>query len=76
MIGETNSSDEHRQERIELAREFAQAILLIMNDEEKREFVSPVLAELRSVIQMVAVEVMEIRSSRAIRSVLGIASAS
>ena len=76
VIGEADSSDEHRQERIELAREFAQAILLVINDEEKREFVSPVLAELRSVIQMVAVEVMEIRSSRAIRSVLGIASAS
>jgi len=76
VIGEADSSDEHRQERIELAREFAQAILLVINDEEKREFVSPVLTELRSVIQMVAVEVMEIRSSRAIRSVLGIASAS
>ncbi len=77
VIGETNSGgDKNRVERIEFAREFAQAILLLVSDEERREFVSPILAELTSVIQMVAVEVMEIRSSRAIRSVLGLASAS
>jgi hypothetical protein len=75
VIGEANSSGEGRQERIEMAREFAQAIFLLVNDEERREFVSPVLSELTSVFQMVAVEVMEIRSSRAIRSVLGLASA-
>lgn len=74
VIGEANSSGEGRQERIEMAREFAQAIFLLVNDEERREFVSPVLSELTSVFQMVAVEVMEIRSSRAIRSVLGLAS--
>ena len=72
VIGEANSSGEGRQERIEMAREFAQAIFLLVNDEERREFVSPVLSELTSVFQMVAVEVMEIRSSRAIRSVLGL----
>lgn len=77
VIGETNSGGENnREERIELAREFAQAILLLVSDEERREFVSPILAELTGIIQMVAVEVMEIRSSRAIRSVLGLASAS
>ncbi len=77
VIDETNGGGEkNREERIELAREFAQAILLLVSDEERREFVSPILAELTNVIQMVAVEVMEIRSSRAIRSVLGISSAS
>lgn len=74
LMSDYKIGGEHRQERIELAREFAQAIFLLVNDEERREFVSPVLAELMNVIQMVAVEVMEIRSSRAIRNVLGIAS--
>jgi len=66
---------EHRQERLEVAREFAQGLLQLFNDEERRKVAAPILGELTSVIQMVAVEVLEIRSSRAIRGVLGIASA-
>lgn len=74
VMSDDKNGSENRQERIELAREFTQAIFLLVNDEERRGFVSPVLAELMNVIQMVAVEVIEIRSSRAIRNVLGIAS--
>lgn len=75
LANEDNSRGEHRQERMELAKEFAQGLLLLFSDEERRELAAPLLADLTSVIQMVAVEVLEIRSSRAIRGVLGIASA-
>lgn len=67
---EVRSGD--RQERVELAREFAQGGLLLFSNEERRELAAPILAELTSVIQMVAVEVLEIRSSRAIRGMLGL----
>lgn len=72
LLIDDKSSGEKRQERLEVAREFAQEILFILNDEERRESAAPILSELASVIQMVAVEVLEIRSSRAIRGVLGL----
>ena len=74
VVGEENK-DEQRQERLKLAGEFAQTLLSLFSDEERRELAAPLLAELTNVIQMVAVEVLEIRSSRAIRNVLGIAAA-
>lgn len=74
LVGEEDVG-EQRKERMELAGEFAQGVLLVFSDEERRELAAPILAELTSVIQMVAVEVLEIRSSRAIRGVLGIAGA-
>jgi hypothetical protein len=64
-----------RQERLELAREFARELFLLFSDEERRESAAPLLSELTNVVQMVAVEVLEIRSSRAIRRVLGLARA-
>ena len=74
LVGEGEENfGEQRQERLELAREFAQALLLVFSNEERRELAAPILAELTSVIQQVTVEVLEIRSSRAIRGVLGIA---
>lgn len=75
LVGEENRG-EQRQERLELAREFALGLFSLFSDEERRELAAPILAELTSVIQMVAVEVLEIRSSRAIRGVLGLAGAS
>lgn len=76
LVGEGEENfGEQRQERLELAREFAQALLLVFSDEERRELAAPILAELTSVIQQVTVEVLEIRSSRAIRGILGIANA-
>lgn len=74
VVGEEDKG-EQRQERMELAGEFAQALLLLFSDGQRRELAAPLLAELTDVIQMVAVEVLEIRSSRAIRGVLGIARA-
>lgn len=72
VLGETNRTRGNYQERIELARDFARGIFLLFNDEERRVSVSPILKDLTSVIQMVAVEIIEIRSSRAIRRLLGV----
>lgn len=69
---DADGSGENRRERLELAKEFAQEMLLILNDGKRREYAAPILSELTSVIQMVAVEVLEIRSSRAIRGMLGL----
>jgi len=70
-VDDEDGGEEH-QDRAQMAREFAQGGLLLFNDAERRELAAPILAELTSVIQMVAVEVLEIRSSRAIRGILGI----
>jgi len=75
-VDDNTNDGTNRQERLELAREFATGLLSLFTDEKRRELAAPVLAELTSVIQLVAVEVLEIRSSRAIRGVLGLASAS
>jgi hypothetical protein len=72
-IGEDGANK--RQERLELAKEFAKEMLLLLSDDERRETAAPILAELTNVVQMVAVEVLEIRSSRAIRRVLRLADA-
>ena len=72
LLVDGESSGEKRRERMELARDFAQEMLVILNDEERRALAAPIFSELRSVIQMVAVEVLEIRSSRAIRGMLGL----
>merc|ERR1712194_453628 len=61
------SKGEQGREQIEMAREIVQSGLLLFSDKESRELTAPILRELASVIQLVAVEVLEIRSSRAIR---------
>ncbi len=73
VLGETKSEFNSDKERMESAQEFAQGILMLFRDEERRELAAPILAELMSVVQLVAVEVLEIRTSRAIRGALGIA---
>jgi hypothetical protein len=75
MKGNGDHDGNKRQERLELAQEFAREMLSLINDEERREIAVPLLDELRSVVQLVAVEVLEIRSSRAIRRVLRLAEA-
>lgn len=47
-----------------------------LSDSRMREEAGPLLEELQSVIQMVAVEVLEIRGSRAMRSILNLRRAS
>jgi hypothetical protein len=54
------------QAMIELVRELSQYI----SDSRLREENSPLLDQVQSVIQMVAVEVLEIRGSRAVRNML------
>ena len=44
----------------------------IVTDRKKMEGARPILAEFASVAQMVAVEILEIRGSRAMRKTLGI----
>jgi hypothetical protein len=57
------------QARMEAIMEiFREATVFIFD--ERREDAGPLLEELQSVIQMVAVEVLEIRGSRAVRSIL------
>ncbi|CAB9520424.1 OF BC1 COMPLEX KINASE 3, chloroplastic [Seminavis robusta] len=56
--------------RLEAMVEFLREISAHLGDERLRRNSGPLLEELQSVIQMVAVEVLEIRGSRAVRSVL------
>lgn len=70
-----DDADKNGNDRLELFRGLAQELLLILNDPSQRELVKPILEEVTSVTQMVAVEVLEIRSSRAIRGVLGLVEA-
>ena len=55
---------------MQLARE----LMALLNDERLRQNAGPILEEIQSVIQLVAVEVLEIRGSRMMRSVLKIGS--
>jgi len=56
--------------RLEAMMEFLRELSSQLNDMNRREETGPLLEELQSVIQMVAVEVLEIRGSRAMRSIL------
>lgn len=56
--------------RLEAMIDFFREISAHINDESKRMDSEVVLAEMQSVIQMVAVEVLEIRGKRAMRSIL------
>lgn len=68
---EENKSEQGK-EQMKMAREVIQNGLLLFNDQESRELAAPIFGELASVIQLVAVEVLEIRSSRAIRGLFKI----
>ena len=56
--------------RFEAMQQLVGEISSLVTDERLREDAGPLLDEVRSVIQMVAVEVLEIRGSRAMRSIL------
>lgn len=58
------------QARLEAMRQLLAEISVLLTDERLREDAGPLLDEVRSVIQMVAVEVLEIRGSRAMRSIM------
>lgn len=61
------------QARLDAMRQVVEEISVLVADERLREDAGPLLDEVRSVIQMVAVEVLEIRGSRAMRSMLRLA---
>eukprot|EP00548_Thalassiothrix_antarctica_P010160 CAMPEP_0194152572 /NCGR_PEP_ID=MMETSP0152-20130528/53072_1 /TAXON_ID=1049557 /ORGANISM="Thalassiothrix antarctica, Strain L6-D1" /LENGTH=706 /DNA_ID=CAMNT_0038857209 /DNA_START=491 /DNA_END=2611 /DNA_ORIENTATION=- len=50
--------------------EFVQEILSFLNDDQMRQDAGPIMEEIQSVVQLVAVEVLEIRGYRAMRAVL------
>ncbi|MGK3739129.1 MAG: hypothetical protein ACI8RD_005817, partial [Bacillariaceae sp.] len=60
------------QARLQAMRQVIDEISTLLTDERLREDAEPLLEEIRSVVQMVAVEVLEIRGSRAMRSILQI----
>lgn len=60
------------QARLEAMRQVIQEVSALVTDERLREDSGPLLEEVRSVIQMVAVEVLEIRGSRAVRAIMGL----
>lgn len=59
--------------RMEAIMELFREVTAFLSDERIRQDAGPLLQELQSVIQMVAVEVLEIRGSRAVRSILRVA---
>ena len=58
------------QARLRAMRQVIEEISSLLTDERLREDAEPLLEEIVSVIRMVAVEVLEIRGSRAMRSIL------
>jgi ABC1 atypical kinase-like domain len=69
VTGDTNS-DAMGRARMEALQEMISELGPLFTDERLRDDAGPLLEEVRSVIQMVAVEVLEIRGSRAMRSLL------
>jgi len=71
-----NENDENRTlkdlARMEVIMEIFRAVSSFITDTRLRQDTEPVLEELLSVIRMVAVEILEIRGSRAMRSILGV----
>lgn len=61
---------EGEESRILAMRQLLDELRVVLTDQRLREDSEPLLQEVRSVIQMVAVEVLEIRGSRAMRSIL------
>lgn len=68
LIGNSNSGSA----RMEAIGELFRGAISFMGDTRTQRDAGPLLEELQSVIQMVAVEVLEIRGSRALRGILGV----
>ena len=68
--GDGSGGDQRMEAIMEIFREASR----LLGDERVRQEAGPLLEELQSVIQMVAVEVLEIRGSRAMRSILNVGS--
>lgn len=56
--------------RIQAIIELVRSLVQYVSDSRSREEAGPLVEEVRSVVQLVAVEVLEIRGARAMRSIL------
>lgn len=75
IIVQNENKDENHQSPMDLVRteavmEILRAVSGFISDTRLRQETEPLLEELQSVIRMVAVEILEIRGSRAMRSIL------
>lgn len=70
MTVEEENNNNTGRARVEAMQQLISEIGTLLTDERLRDDAGPLLDEVRSVIQMVAVEVLEIRGSRAMRSIL------
>jgi hypothetical protein len=74
-VDELSTSDDALQRgrlRMQSIMELIQGLITIVNDERLLRETAPLLTEVQSVFQMVAVEVLEIRGSRAMRNILNL----
>lgn len=65
-----NGKNNPSQARMDAIMQVFRAVTEFFSDERIRQDAGPLLEQLQSVIQMVAVEVLEIRGTRAVRSIL------
>ena len=70
LVSRGDGGDQRMEAIMELFREASR----FLADARMRKEAGPLLEEMQSVIQMVAVEVLEIRGSRAMRSILNVGS--
>jgi hypothetical protein len=72
IIQNDANSNERRQSpaRMEAIMEIFRAVSSFLSDTRRRRETEPLIEEVLSVVQLVAVEVLEIRGSRAMRSIL------
>lgn len=64
------NADEDVRERMESLMEFLRELVAFVSDDRRRQEFAPLLDEVSSVFQQVAVRVLEIRGSRAMRNIL------
>jgi len=70
VVDGAGASVEQSRERLQAIAEVIQELMAFLGDERRRGEFEPILAEVSSVVQEVAVRVLEIRGTRAMRSVL------
>jgi hypothetical protein len=73
LMVERSDGNAPGQPRLLAMRQLLDEVAALLTDERLREDAEPLWEEVRSVIQMVAVEVLEIRGSRAMRTILQLA---
>ena len=72
---DANPNQEGR-ERVQSMMEFLREMIVFFSDEQRRAEFTPLLDEILDVFQQVAIRVLEIRGSRAVRNILQLSTAS